>query len=512
MGFGPEAQVSEREALLWGNIHHFYFPKLLVYLEAAKKTGVLTVTCNRVIKRIFLQNGVPTAARSNLKSELFGEFLIARRVISREEQEKTLLAQRGTKNSFGAVLLREEIITAQDLFAYARRQFLTILFSLFGLQKGGFRFDERSLPQNLYCYKVSFSNMLLFGIRQIPNSETLGRMIGDLSQSPVPTDRFMEYEKLNFTAEELSVIRRIDGVRSIEAIVESTGLERATTLRTLLVLFCHSLVKFPFRKDRKEEEEDVVDLTASARSSLGMTSYDSTDEKEEQAVAGNDFLVSPEGIHASDTTEPAQDQLPPTTEKMIMEEAIPPRPVNAPEEKAKKGMDGEASGEEEAVEAPETPENRSHTGLIYLFLTVLAVCIGIFFLSPGRVQFMDRLLRPSPIAAQQEQNSPPTRASRMAAWTRRLQNTPPSEYTIQVEVGENLALLAQDMNRLPSGLDAMLVPYQEGKRKAYALLVGVFENRSEGQVILQQLPPAIRADRPLIKTMATIQKGLTPSR
>jgi len=121
MGFGPETQVSEREALLWGNIHHFYFPKLLVYLEAAKKTGILTVTCNRVIKRIFLQDGVPTAARSNLKSELIGEFLVAQKVITREQQEKTLQVQRGTKNSFGAILLHEKMITAQDLFAYARR-------------------------------------------------------------------------------------------------------------------------------------------------------------------------------------------------------------------------------------------------------------------------------------------------------------------------------------------------------------------------------------------------------
>ena len=141
MGFGPVKQMSEREALLWGNIHHFYFPKLLVYLEAAKKTGVLTVTCNRVIKRIFLRDGVPTAARSNLKSELIGEFLVAQGVITREQQEQALQSQRGTKNSLGAVLHHKDMITAQDLVAYARRQVLTILFSLFGLQGGGFRFD-----------------------------------------------------------------------------------------------------------------------------------------------------------------------------------------------------------------------------------------------------------------------------------------------------------------------------------------------------------------------------------
>ncbi len=319
MGFGPETQVSEREALLWGNIHHFYFPKLLVYLKAAKKTGILTVTCNRVIKRIFLQDGVPTAARSNLKSELIGEFLVARKVITREQQEETLQVQRGTKNSFGAILLHEKMITAQDLFAYARRQFLTILFSLFGLREGGFRFDERPLPQNLYCYKVSFSNMMLFGIRQISDSETLGRMIGDLSQSPVPTDRFMEYERLTFTVEELSVIRRVDGIRSVEAIVESSGFDRVTALRTLLVLFCHGLVKFPFRKG-PEEKEGVVDLASTARASLGMTSYESKDENEEKAVAGNDFLVSPEGIYVSGAGKAGRERFSGTTEESAMEE------------------------------------------------------------------------------------------------------------------------------------------------------------------------------------------------
>jgi len=638
--------------------------------------------------------------------------------------------------------------------------------------------------------------MMLFGIRQISDSETLGRMIGDLSQSPVPTDRFMEYERLTFTVEELSVIRRVDGIRSVEAIVESSGFDRVTALRTLLVLFCHGLVKFPFRKG-PEEKEGVVDLASTARASLGMTSYESKDENEEKAVAGNDFLVSPEGIYVSGAGKAGRERFSGTTEESAMEEqeALPletpdtmasltfdaaevtdlnngdvdepftgpgeeesdpageglgrfspssgrPSEEDAPEkmslhlesladedaehfsgpvarayrthrketlpaergehsgvfpaeetddevpsspdeaieepvvpeetfreeevlartalseeealnvpacgigaaaeetptvpessspfsheeepnamlsepteyatqEGEKEGMQDQDPGDEAAATTTSAPEKRSGVGLVYLFLLTFAVGLGVLSMTPWREALMDRLLSPSPRIAggpapatpvggavpendrkdvngssgpsssaltasvlAEEEKIPPgadfpempegsvgdspavvsspsvpegegpsfppqsdpelqglpekdvplpakvpevvksvspapmTWEEQMAAWTRRLQTVSPARYTIQVEIGGNLAFLRQDLNDLPPESDAMLVPYQVGDWKAYTLLVGIFESRAEGRAVLQSLPPSILADQPLLKTMETIQRGL----
>ncbi len=278
--------ATEREdtlASLRGDLKDFHFPDLLVKLHRSGKTGVLTITRERVKKQVFIRNGAPCLARSNLKSELLGEFLVARDKISREQQQEALDRHREKRITFTSALIEMGAIGDRDLFLLGRRQFLTILYSLFGLREGRYRFDEIEVSEMHFRYKVDFSKMLNFGIRQITDAQVLEEMVGDLDQAPVRTERFPDHQQIAFTIPELSVIEQIDSEQSIRDIVEVTGFDTTTVLKTVLILFHHQCIRL--RLDFYEEEiEPIIDLEDAAAASLGFQKYHPSRLEEESSV------------------------------------------------------------------------------------------------------------------------------------------------------------------------------------------------------------------------------------
>jgi hypothetical protein len=283
-------------ATIHGDLKRFSFPDLLVYLHKTQKTGMLSIVREPIRKIVFISAGIPTAAQSNLKSELLGEFLVSKGAINREAQQLALEIHREKKISFAAAAMEAGAITRKDLFTLARHQFLTILYSLFGLRTGHYRFEETGLPADLHCYQVSFSSMLVFGIRLISDNAVLSDMLGDMNQVPVRTDRFAGHEGIIFTEKELSVIDRIDSARTIREITQTSESELHVVLKTILILMYSGYIEL--EANSLVEEQKLVDLQASDVATLGFQTFRSQGPDEEKAVAGDDFLVPPQGIPA----------------------------------------------------------------------------------------------------------------------------------------------------------------------------------------------------------------------
>ncbi len=285
------------ETLIRGDIKHFHFPDLLLYLRRIQATGVLYISRERIRKKVYISAGIPTAAQSNLKHELLGEFLVSRGAITADQQQQALTLHVEKKINFAAAAMELGAIGRTDLFNLARQHFLTILYSLFGLKSGTYRFDEQELPQVLFCYQVSFSRMLVFGLRLIADREVLLDMLGDLNKVAVPTDRFSEYGQIMFTDKEVSTIHQIDSKRTLKEIIESSRTPSLTAMKTLLVLLYHGLIRFEVELDGQAQEE-LVDLEERDAQLLGFQSYEPGRLDEEEAVAGEDFLIPPHGIPA----------------------------------------------------------------------------------------------------------------------------------------------------------------------------------------------------------------------
>ncbi|MDX1763999.1 MAG: hypothetical protein R3231_06735, partial [bacterium] len=76
-------QSSTETATGWQDLRDLLVPDILSELHKLQKTGILHVSRKGVKKQVYIKDGLPTAARSNLKAELIGEFLVAKGAITR---------------------------------------------------------------------------------------------------------------------------------------------------------------------------------------------------------------------------------------------------------------------------------------------------------------------------------------------------------------------------------------------------------------------------------------------
>jgi len=96
--------------------------RLLFRLTMARETGRLVVTQGDAKKEIFLVAGSPIFVGSNLPEERIGEYLVARKAITREQLDDALLLANNYGNHLGNTLMSLSIITPEAFYDHLVHQ------------------------------------------------------------------------------------------------------------------------------------------------------------------------------------------------------------------------------------------------------------------------------------------------------------------------------------------------------------------------------------------------------
>ena len=86
----PARSHDIRKPDLEGDLLHMPVPRLLQRLRNARETGQLDLARDPVRKTVFLEHGEPSFAVSNVEREFFGEYLVARGALTREQHTAVL--------------------------------------------------------------------------------------------------------------------------------------------------------------------------------------------------------------------------------------------------------------------------------------------------------------------------------------------------------------------------------------------------------------------------------------
>ena len=143
-----------------GSLHEISLCRLLHQLNEAEATGVIDFKRDPIKKAISLENGNPVFATSNVESELFGEHLVARGILSREQHGETLdfAARKGLR--FTEALLALGACTPNILFQQLGSQVRDRILDLFSWITGTFEFfadtpvPDTGLPLNLRAHTL----------------------------------------------------------------------------------------------------------------------------------------------------------------------------------------------------------------------------------------------------------------------------------------------------------------------------------------------------------------------
>jgi hypothetical protein len=255
---------------LEGTIRDFGLPDIFQLIGLQRKTGLLTLTNekDRESVTVTFENGMVVMADSSARrlEDRLGNVLVKQGKITRERLDEALAMQKQTLQRLGHVLASGSAITTKDLRDALQVQISQIVFRVFRWRDGRYNFapaDSVDYDRENFV-PMSTDFILMEGIRmvdewpiiekRIPSFDIVFRPVVDPSlidvtaaaapeanapeRRPVPSAT----GRIRLAPEEERVFRKVDGVRTVQAIIDGTGAGEFEVCRTLFDFLNRNLI------------------------------------------------------------------------------------------------------------------------------------------------------------------------------------------------------------------------------------------------------------------------------
>ena len=250
---------------LEGTIKDFGLPDIFQLIGLQRKTGLLTLTNEKETVTVIFENGMVVMADSSQKrlEDRLGNVLVKQGRLSKERLDEVLQVQKATLQRLGHILTTGGYITSKDLQTALQLQVSQIVFKVFRWRDGEYHFA----PSDSVDYDrentspMSADFILMEGIRmvdewpiiekKIPSMDIVFRAAVDSKMIEVKREGDEEHgggkgaapsSKIRMSKDEENIFRKVDGTRTVQAIIDSTGLSDFEVCRILFDFLNRNLV------------------------------------------------------------------------------------------------------------------------------------------------------------------------------------------------------------------------------------------------------------------------------
>jgi len=255
---------------LEGTIRDFGLPDIFQLIGLQRKTGLLTLTNEKDEESVTVtfENGMVVMADSSVRrlEDRLGNVLVKQGKLTRERLDDALAVQKQTLQRLGHVLVSGSAITSKDLRDALQVQVSQIVFRVFRWRDGRYLFA----PSDTVDYdRENFAPMstdfiLMEGIRMVDEWPIIEKKIPsfDIVFRPVVDPGLIDVGagggpdasgaerrvpssatgRIRLAADEERVFRRVDGVRTVQAIIDSTGIGEFEACRILFDFLNRNLI------------------------------------------------------------------------------------------------------------------------------------------------------------------------------------------------------------------------------------------------------------------------------
>lgn len=256
---------------LEGTIKDFGLPDIFQLIGLQKKTGLLTLKNEKDQVTVSFESGMVVAADSSTKrlEDRLGNVLVKQGKLSKEKLDEALQTQKATLQRLGHVLVTQNYITEKDLKDAIQVQVSQLVFKVFRWRDGEYHFaptDTVDYDRELFN-PMSADFILMEGIRmvdewpiiekKIPSMDIVFRSVVDpglIEVAPSGDDALgglgggeakraaSSSNRIRLSAEEERVFRKVDGTRTVQGIVDASGMSEFDTCRVLYDLLNRNLI------------------------------------------------------------------------------------------------------------------------------------------------------------------------------------------------------------------------------------------------------------------------------
>jgi hypothetical protein len=253
---------------LEGTIRDFGLPDIFQLIGLQRKTGLLTLTHEKgEVVTVVFENGMVVMADSSLRrlEDRLGNVLFKQGKISRERLDEALATQRQTLQRLGHVLSGAGAITSRDLRDALQVQVSQIVFRVFRWRDGRYQFapsDTVDFDRENFA-PMSTDFILMEGIRMVDEWPIIEKKISSLELvfKPVVDPGLIDVVgvagdgsgaekrgtvtatgRIRLSPEEERIFRKVDGTRTVQAIVDAAGVGEFDVCRTLFDFLNRNLI------------------------------------------------------------------------------------------------------------------------------------------------------------------------------------------------------------------------------------------------------------------------------
>lgn len=221
-------------------------PQTLHGLYSDKATGLLHLQRGDAKKIIYIKDGYPVFARSNMLNECLGRMLVQKGVITQVDCDASVERSKDSGRLQGTVLIEMGLLTPQDLHEALAMQVTEKLLSTFKWQDGSCQFIAgKDFKKNVTTIRTSPASLIMQGIKRFWSQKQLDDYLTPLRhlylrQGSDPKYRFQDVE-LNRRGEE--IFGKCLGVLTLNDIVEQHPLAKREVQQILAGLLISELLE-----------------------------------------------------------------------------------------------------------------------------------------------------------------------------------------------------------------------------------------------------------------------------
>ena len=236
---GPPVETSQ----ISGRLSESPLFVVIRRIQRERLSGTLSVLRGDQVRQLVFENGELYTARSSREEHRIGATLVRWGYISEENLQDALEEQKRTHQRIDSILVQNGLVTRLVVDSEARRQMEQIVFSTLSWPDGSFHFEANTGPVELDVAASLSQEMIIEGIRRIPESEQFLDLLGDLSAVPTLTRDAMSSGSLRMLKDAVGLISAIDGTRSLKDLVDSSAISGTASAKILYSLLFAGIIE-----------------------------------------------------------------------------------------------------------------------------------------------------------------------------------------------------------------------------------------------------------------------------
>ncbi|MEP6769641.1 MAG: DUF4388 domain-containing protein [Acidobacteriota bacterium] len=247
-------------------------------LQREQLSGTLSVLRGDQVRQLVFEKGELYAARSSREDHRIGATLVRWGYISEEDLAAALEAQKGNHERIDRILVEKGLVTRAVIDSEARRQMEQVVFSTLSWPDGSYHFERNTGPVELDVATSLSQEMIIEGIRRIPESEQFMDLLGDLSDVPILTRDPMSTGSLRLLKDAVGLISQIDGTTSLRDLLQSGSTPGTASAKILYSLLFAGVIEMHSSDALAAESSDGRRSTGEERRSEDRRAADRRSE------------------------------------------------------------------------------------------------------------------------------------------------------------------------------------------------------------------------------------------